>query len=189
MPVAGGPPQLPRSPRAAARPPSSHRTRHRFVAIVGLLTTLAIPAAAQRAVAPPPTPWLGCYQLATSPWSPATVDSTYALPPTLRLDSLPASAPPTRRGRWYAVEGAMPSFAARRSLLAVVGWRPSSGDSVTVVWGDGFVRLTARLAMRGDSIAGTLTWHRVTPRLDAAGRPIRDLDARATLAGARVGCG
>lgn len=159
-------------------------------AAAALIVATAPAATAQRPSAPAaPAGWVGCYQLVARPWSPATVDSAYAVPATLRLDTLPAPAPPTRRGAWYSVESAMPVFAARRPLLAVAGWRPSSGDSATIVWGDGFVRLTARLALRADSIAGTLTWRRITPRLDAAGRPIREPDARATLSGARVSCG
>jgi hypothetical protein len=161
----------------------------RSIAAAALLAiATASPASAQRRLGPDPRAWLGCYRLAVGALSPA-VDSAYAPPTTLRLDSLPAPTPPARRGRWLTVEAAMPPFAVRRPLLAVVGWRPSSGDSATVVWSDGFVRLTATFAQRGDSIAGTVVWRRVTPRLDPDGRPIPAEDSRASFSGARVTCG
>jgi len=186
---AGGPPQQLRSLPARRRPSSSRRTRHRLIALAALLVSAAPRVAAQQHASSVVAPfrWLGCYELAAGPWS-VPVDSSFAPPPVLRLDSLPALAPPTGRGRWFAVQGAVPPFAARRPLFAVVGWRPSSGDSATVVWGDGFARLTATVALRGDSIAGTLLWRRVTARLDSAGRPLRDPVARASLAGARAAC-
>ena len=185
---AGGPPQQRGSPRPGGGASPSRRARNRSIAALALLVAIAAPAAAQRhAPAPPLGRWPGCYRLEVGAWS-SGVDSSYAPPAALRLTTLAATAPPTRRGPWYAVEGEMPAFAARRSLLAVVGWRPSSGDSATVVWGDGFVRLTATLALQGDSIAGALRWHRVTPRLDPDGRPLREPDRRATLRGARVPC-
>ena len=189
-PSVGGPPQLRSSPRPGAEPSPSRRARHRFVAAAVLLALFPTRAPAQRRASAPPPPgyWPGCYQLVAGAWSPS-VDSAYDPPATLRLDTLAAPAPPMRGRRWYSVEGEMPPFAARRSLLAVVGWRPSSGDSATVVWGDGFVRLTATFAVRGDSIAGALVWRRVTPRLDSGGHAVPEPDARATLAGARVTCG
>lgn len=156
------------------------------------LPAAAAPVGAQARDPAPPAPaavarWLGCYQLRRGDWRPA-VDTAYELPPMVRLDSAPAPAASTRRRSWYSVQSEMPAFLARRPLLAVVGWRPIAGDSIAVSWFDGFVRITAALGARGDSLAGTVRWRRVTARLDSAGRAIPAVAARAPLVARRVPC-
>jgi hypothetical protein len=112
----------------------------------------------------------GCYAV-----RPAVPDS--ARPP---FGMAPVVALGASRDTAYGTGGyeVRPGPPGRRRSLSAAAWRPAGADSVEVWWNTGFVRLTLRLAVAGDTLQGVADWqndgsgfqHHVQP-LTAVRRP------------------
>lgn len=106
------------------------------------------------AVAQAPLSLAGCYDLHLGEWGPGPLpgaDSLYmALPPRIRLDTLPAQGWMSRTGAYQAgpAPGAMPS------VHDIVNWEPIAGDSIRVIWSTGFSGVTLVFAHDEDVLVG-----------------------------------
>jgi hypothetical protein len=129
------------------------RSRRLGVAfIVTICAPLAITAQSQ-VVSSPVGQQSACYQLTLGTWSgalPATGMPQAQTPPAhFRLDTVVAAG----NAAWFSVE---PGMLVERSRM-LASWKPVLGDSLTIYWSTGFVGVTLRLAVRGDSLLGSAT--------------------------------
>ena len=94
----------------------------------------------------------GCYALALGPWSgsppPAGVPTIQTPPSRFRLDT----AVDTRPSGRFAVQ---PARLGPGRMAA--SWALEPNDSLSLFWSTGFVGVSLRLAIRGDSLIGTAT--------------------------------
>lgn len=99
-----------------------------------------------RAQARPTAPQ--CYRLAIGTWQPAlgVNEAYYRLPSAIRLDTLAGE----RIGR--RLEPAM-TYPHHREMRGTPYWT-SAGDTVRLVWSDGFVVTGVNLVRRGDDLVG-----------------------------------
>lgn len=152
-----------------------------------LATVLLGQACASAPAAPPARDPAGCYRFDSAyfpvigrhPQTGALVSLR-----TADLALLPASPPPDAAPHPQAPYAVRPipftvdTFTARR-WAARSGWTPMGPDSVQVTWRNGLFGPVFRLAVRGDSLRGT-----VVHTTDVVGPPVR----RGAAAAIRVSC-
>jgi len=149
--------------------------RHR--ALIAIMA-LAIPAGAraQRDSAALVQKRAGCYALSLGRWSgplPTSTPEAHTPPSRFRLDTIPVQRQRSR----YAVE---PEQLIPGRMAA--SWAPLPHDSISLFWSTGYIGVTLRLAVRGDSLVGTAKAFR------DAHYPLDPPPAKAAVVAARTKC-
>jgi hypothetical protein len=104
----------------------------------------------------------GCYELAVSEWNrPLGGDEGFhTIPTSIRLDTVPA----LRGGRVVAPDI---SYPMGRSMRGLPRWE-ILGDTVRIVWSNGFSPTIIRLTEKGQDLSG---WAEATSDAIPAGKP------------------
>jgi hypothetical protein len=118
----------------------------------------------------------GCYQVTVSDWSrPLGGDEGYhTIPTSIRLDTVPA----LRAGKVVTPDIHYPSG---RSMRGLPRWE-ILGDTVRIVWSNGFSPTIVRLTRRGNELTG---WAEATSDAIPVGKPNWP---RADILARRVAC-
>jgi len=118
----------------------------------------------------------GCYTLTLGRWSgplPTSTPEAHTPPSRFRLDTV---AVQHQRSR-FAVE---PEQLVPGRMAA--SWAPLPHDSISLFWSTGYIGVTLRLAVRGDSLVGTAKAFR------DAHYPLDPPPAKAAVVAARTKC-